>query len=267
MRDNFTADWAFGIQGAIENVVRENFPSQLRQWPLLQSFVFEAYQVDADHFVMVLRDRLSGIPAGPSKLKPFPYEDHPSLPLSQENVTVWLSYLIARFSLRNEDAAMVLPIYDSGQHDAVADYEMFSNDEKTLWTYELQFFSARMKSALEGPIDAHMAPATPAHATYIVSGTNARVNINTLDDSVKVVELTPPEVLEQLLAAVRGTKADAEVVAAMMGAVEDMQRDYGNTRFLEHYKTFISMLADHFQVFGPIVIPYLPSLTKLLPYS
>src|SRR5215217_8224315 len=103
MRDNFAADWAFGIRGAIEKVVRENFPSQLPPWPLLQSFNFEAYQVGTDYFVMVLRDKLSGIPAGPAQLQQFPYEDHPPLPPSQENVTKWLSYLIDRFSLRNED--------------------------------------------------------------------------------------------------------------------------------------------------------------------
>jgi hypothetical protein len=133
MRDNFTAEWAFGIQGAIENVVRENFlPSQLKQWALLQSFVFEAYEVGTDHFVLILRNRLSGTPAGPGELKPFPYQDHPPFPLSLENVLKWLSYLIDRFSLSKEDAAMVLPIHDSEQHNAFADYELFSADEQSL---------------------------------------------------------------------------------------------------------------------------------------
>lgn len=239
MRDNFTADWAFGIQGAIENIVRKNFPAQLRQWPLLQSFNFEAYQIGTNHFVMVLRDKLSGITAGPSKLKPFPYEAHPTLPLSYENVADWLSYLVDRFSLRNEDVAMVLPIHDSGQHGALADYEMFSNDEKTLWIYELQFFVTRQKSALEKPIDAHTAPEGPRQVIYNVSGTNTRVIINSSDNSVNVVDQTPREVFAQLLEAVRGTQADAQVVAAMIGVIEDMQRDYGNDSFLAHYQTLV----------------------------
>ncbi|MDQ4042242.1 MAG: hypothetical protein M3118_00270, partial [Actinomycetota bacterium] len=132
MRPHFGIDWAFGVQGAIENTVRENFPSQLRQWPLLQSFDSEGYQVGTDHFVMVLRDKLSGIPSGNQYLKPLPYEDYPPLPLSSKSVAEWLSYLIDRFSLRDEDVAMVLPIHNSGQHGALADYELFSDDEKAL---------------------------------------------------------------------------------------------------------------------------------------
>ena len=43
MRNNFTKDWALGIQGAIESIVRENFPQYLRIWPLLHAFSYEAY--------------------------------------------------------------------------------------------------------------------------------------------------------------------------------------------------------------------------------
>ena len=222
MRDNFTADWAFGITGSIENIVRENFPSQLRQWPLLQTLDFEAYQVGTDHFVMILRDKLSGIPAGPGELKPFPYEDHPPLPPSSENLSQWLSWLIDRFSLRNEDAAMVLPIHDSGRNSAPDDYEMFSDYEKALWNAQLQFWVSRQKSHLEVPVDT--SPDPPAQVTYNVSGTNARVTINSSDNSVNVVNQTPPEVFQQLLAAVRGTKADPELVAEMVAVVEDMER-------------------------------------------
>jgi hypothetical protein len=100
--------------------------------------------------------------------------------------------------------------------------------------------------------------------TYQVSGTNNRVTINSVDNSHNVVNQTPPEILEQLLEAVRGTKADARVVAAMVGAVEDMQRDYGRDSFLNRYQTFIEVLANHFQVFGPIVAPYLPALSRLI---
>jgi len=151
MRDDFAAVWAFAIQGAIENVVRQSFPLQLRQWPLLQSFNFEAHQVSDDHFVMVLRDKLSGISAGPGELQPSPCEDHPPLPVSPENVSQWLSYLVERFSLRNEDVAMVLPIRDSGRSDATADYEMFSDDEKAVWNDQLRLGIARQKAALEVP--------------------------------------------------------------------------------------------------------------------
>src|SRR5215203_1558076 len=111
MRPDFSADWAFAIRGALENVIREHFPTQLRQWPLLQTFNFEAYQVGSDHFVIVLRDKLSGVTAGPGELTPFPYTDPSPAPRTVEDVERWLSYLTDRFSLRHEDMAMVLPIH------------------------------------------------------------------------------------------------------------------------------------------------------------
>jgi hypothetical protein len=262
VRSNFSADWAFGIQGAIENIIREKFPSQLRQWPLLQTFNFEAYRVGTDHFVIILRDKLSGTPAGPGELNPFPYTDHPLPPRSTEDVEHWLSYLINRTSLRDEDVAMVLPIHDSGQQSASADYEMFSVYEKELWNFQLGFWITRQQSAVGLRVDT--APAQPAQAVYNISGTNVRVNINSLDSSVNVVHQTPPEVFQQLLAAVQGTRASPALVATMAAAVEAMQQDYGTERFFDRYKSFMAILADHMQVFGPVVAPYLPVLSQLL---
>ena len=262
MRSHFDADWAFGIQGAMENIVRENFPSQVRQWPLLQSFDAEGYQVGTEHFVIVLRDRLSGIPTTAGSLKPFPYEDHPSLPPSSENMVEWMSYLIDRFSLRNEDVAMVLPIHDSGQHGAPSDYELFTDDEKWLWNYQISFWIARHGSALQVPTPS--TPDPPTQGTFIVSGTNNRITINASDNSVNVVNQTPPEVFQQLLEAVRGTEGDPQLVAEMVAAVEEMQQDYGSDNFLNRYQSFMSLLSDHMQVFGPAVAPYLPVLAQLL---
>jgi hypothetical protein len=170
MRPDFSADWAFAIRGALENVIREHFPTQLRQWPLLQTFNFEAYQVGSDHFVIVLRDKLSGVTAGPGELTPFPYTDPPPAPRTVEDVERWLSYLTDRFSLRHEDMAMVLPIHDSGQHDASADYKMFTDVEKELWNYQLAFWVTKQHSALRMPVEA--TPDQPTQITYNLSGTS-----------------------------------------------------------------------------------------------
>ncbi len=157
---------------------------------------------------------------------------------------------------------MVLPVHDSGRNSAPADYEMFSDYEKALWSHQLGFWVARQKVILEVPVND--APDPPMQVTYTVSGTNARVTINSSDDSVNVVNQTPPEVFQQLLAAVRGTTADSQLVADMVAAIEDMQRDYGSDSFLNRYRSFMAIPADHMQVFGPVVAPYLPVLPRLL---
>ena len=115
MRQFFSLDWSGGIVGAIENTVRENFPRDLRLWPLLQAFDWEAFSLGDRYFVTILKDKLQGIPAGNGTLIPFPHTDYPPLPPTRANVLQWQSYLIQKFGLRNEDAAMILPIHDCGR--------------------------------------------------------------------------------------------------------------------------------------------------------
>lgn len=266
MREHFGVDWASGIVGGIETVVRREFPGELRLWPLLQAFNFDAFSVGDGWFVVILKDKLSGIPAGNSKLLPFPHIDHPTVPPTRENITEWQSYLIAKFQLRNEDAAMILPIHDSGKHGAAADYELFSAEEKVLWDLQLRLTLARQKAGLEAA-EPPM-PIAPTHITYNVLGTNAlgtnaRVNINSRDSSVNVVTDVSPELFEQLAAAIRASSAEASEKARLEDSVQEMRRRYGAPGFAEAYSRFMSILADHIQIFGPIVAQYLPALARL----
>src|SRR5215213_11872303 len=89
MREAFTADWAFGITGAIENSVRSSLPQDLRNWPLLQAFDFQAFELPHGYMVLILRDKLSGIPAGPGVAAPFPHSDHPTVPPRIEDIELW----------------------------------------------------------------------------------------------------------------------------------------------------------------------------------
>src|SRR5215470_3072235 len=181
LRDHLGVDWAFGIVGAIETVVRREFPRELRLWPLLHAFNFDAFSIDDGWFVVVLKDKLNGIPAGNSRLVPFPHLDHPLVPPTQANIMEWHSYLIDKFTLRSEDAAIVLPIHDSGKHDVSGDYELFSAEEKVLWDLQLRAIIARQKAGFEGGEGPR--PVGPVNITYNVAGTNARVNINSKDSS------------------------------------------------------------------------------------
>ena len=261
MRDHFGVDWAFGIVGGIEAVVRSEFPGKLRLWPLLQAFNFDAFSVGDHWFVVILKDKLNGIPAGNSKLLPFPYTNHPRVPPTETNIAEWQSYLTEKFQLRNEDAAMILPIHDSGKHGAVADYELFSGEEKGLWDLQLRLTVLRQKAGIDGAEPP--APAAPTHITYNVLGTNARVNINSKDSSVNIIHDASAELFEQLVTAIRASNADASEKAKLEDSVHEMRRHHGSPGFAEAYFRFTSILADHMQIFGPIVAPYLPALARL----
>ena len=47
--------------------------------------------------------------------------------------------------------------------------------------------------------------------------------------------------------------------------VEDMRACQGTEKFKVHYQKFVSSLADHMQVLGPVVAPFLPALAAMLP--
>lgn len=257
MREDIVADWAFGITGAIENSVRSNFPQELRRWPLLVAFDGEAYELPEQHMVIVLRDRLSVIPALPGVPEPFPYDDHPTLLPKPDDVELWQFYLRDKFDLREEDAALVMPIRDSGQSNARADFELFSTEEKMFWRLQIGHVVATQAVHLQ--VMGGTGPQQPASITNEVSGVNPRVYINSSDHSVNKVSVQASEVFDQL----RGVLADVEDVQereALSGSIDDMEAAHGSPDFLTRYQTFVSLAADHATVFAP----FLPALANLL---
>ena len=152
MRENFVADWAFGVTGAIENSVRRNFPQEVRRWPLLVSFYAEAYELPEQHLAIVLRDRLSGIPG------------IPSVPPNIEEVELWQFYLRDKFDLREEDAAVVIPIRDSGGHGAPPDFELFSAQEKMFWPRQIAHVIAAQAAHLR--VMGGTGPQQPGNVTF-----------------------------------------------------------------------------------------------------
>ncbi|CAM3226904.1 hypothetical protein VINE108274_23045 [Vibrio neptunius] len=42
-----------------------------------------------------------------------------------------------------------------------------------------------------------------------------------------------------------------------------MRSTQGSESFKGHYQKFMSMLADHMQVLGPVVAPFLPALASV----
>jgi hypothetical protein len=149
VRETIAVDWAFGITAAIENIVRVNLPRDLRNWPLLQSFDFEAYKLPNEYMVIILRDKLSGIPAGEGVPRPFPYSDHPTLPPKVDDIELWQLYLREKFDLREEDAPFLIPIRDSGKSDPRADFDLFSPEEKTFWRAQISYVVSRYKAHLQ----------------------------------------------------------------------------------------------------------------------
>ncbi|MCX8519851.1 MAG: hypothetical protein ORN21_06935 [Methylophilaceae bacterium] len=72
------------------------------------------------------------------------------------------------------------------------------------------------------------------------------------------------EMFRQLLEAINSMVSKDTNAQAMASAVEEMRNSVGTQSFGARYKEFVSLLADHIQVYGPLVAPYLPVLTSLV---
>ena len=57
---------------------------------------------------------------------------------------------------------------------------------------------------------------------------------------------------------------DSELRETLTSSVEEMRSTQGTDSFKAYYQKFMSLLADHMQVLGPVVAPYLPALAKMV---
>ncbi len=73
-----------------------------------------------------------------------------------------------------------------------------------------------------------------------------------------------PELFAELLDAVIAANLPKSLEAELGGIVEDLRATRGTAAFKEKYHCFMGILADHMQVLGPIVGPFLPSLAAMM---
>jgi hypothetical protein len=286
MRKDFGADWAFGISGALGNFVRNTFPRELRRWPLLQSFSFEAYELPGDYAIFALRDQLQGIVSGPGQLEPFPHSGFPDLPPSVNKIELWHHYLRDTLKLRAEDAPFLVPIHDSGVN-VKKDFELFNAEEKSFWDRQLAYVVAHHASVFldpkdlpalvqtasqpekvqyESKMDSRQPDGGIRHYTIIkgdvhnhnytvardlnqATGNNSRVNKNSTDSSVNIVA---DQVFDQLRRATNDIPEQAER-DKIMTAIAAMENTYGSPSFVDSYKDFIAVASGHLTVFTPVM--------------
>ena len=256
MRYALTADWVFGFRGTLEQNVRASYPQLLRSWPLLQAISFEAFELPHDYLLLVLRDRLSGVTAGPGTPSRFPHADHPLLPPRPEDIPLWQFYIRDKFSLSPGDAGVILPIRDSGRSGAPADYALFTAEEKHFWHLQFTFIFSAQQQWLESI----MKSSAPTITTnYNLTGPNARVNVESTDNSTNVA-FGDNVALFQRLRDLLDKSSDTPRREDLRVAIDEMERSAGTSTFTSHYTRFIALAADHVGLFSAL----LPALTALL---
>ncbi len=100
--------------------------------------------------------------------------------------------------------------------------------------------------------------------TYI-TGTvqNLATGSNNVKQKAQLDSSSSDRVFTQMLDAVSNVPEAPEIIDKMTSLIEEMRGSRGTNDFKTHYHSFMSMLADHIQVFGPVVAPFLPALAQM----
>jgi hypothetical protein len=119
----------------------------------------------------------------------------------------------------------------------------------------------------EAPVNSNPVPQEKVHQifnTYISGNVQNLATASTdVRQYAKVIEGNA-KLFDDILKALSKSGADRKAIAQASETVRDMQAAESGDNFKKSYLQFMSILADHVQVLGPVLAPYLPALSALL---
>lgn len=95
---------------------------------------------------------------------------------------------------------------------------------------------------------------------YNLIGPNARVNVHSVDASTNLVDVKPDELFETIRKSIRELVADDCLARRLLQKVDEMDQMRGTPTFLEKYRDFVALAADHITVLAP----FIPALSQML---
>lgn len=99
-----------------------------------------------------------------------------------------------------------------------------------------------------------------AKTVYNISGPNARVNINSTDSSVNVVNVATTQLFSQIREAITEKVDSDKKRDELLLCVDDLENTQGTGSYLTNYQRFVGALADHITLFQA----FLPALLQLI---
>lgn len=100
--------------------------------------------------------------------------------------------------------------------------------------------------------------------TYI-SGNVQNVATGSTNVKQRAINNERSTIFNELLKELSSADGNDESREKIIGVVEEMRDSQGTDEFKNHYNKFMSVLADHAQVYGPLVVPFLPALSSIIP--
>lgn len=128
---------------------------------------------------------------------------------------------------------------------------------------------AEAPDAGDAPLNSNPVPQERVHQifnTYITGNVQNIANgSENVSQQAEYTERETDELFSKLIEAVSKSEANSEATSELIELLEEMRANPKSPSFKEYYQKFISLLADHMQVLGPVVAPFLPSLSALIP--
>ncbi len=125
---------------------------------------------------------------------------------------------------------------------------------------------AESPEAGEAPINSSPVPQEKVHQIFNTYITGNVHNVATGSSDFKqktIIDNRNEKLFSDLLDVLHSVNEKKEVRTELTATVEEMRDSQGNERFKVHYQRFMSLLADHMQVFGPVVAPFLSALAAI----
>lgn len=126
---------------------------------------------------------------------------------------------------------------------------------------------AEAPDAGEAAVNSNPVPQEKVHQifnTYISGNVQNLATAGTNVHQFATFNDANPQLFRDILAAVSNSGVAGAVVEKVTGVVNDMKQAKDADGFKKSYLQFMSVLADHVQVLGPVLAPYLPALAALL---
>lgn len=99
--------------------------------------------------------------------------------------------------------------------------------------------------------------------TYISGNVQNVAHGNTHANQSATYTENDPKIFNDMLQSIADLNKPGK--AEIEAAIEEMRDAKSSSQFKEKYKEFMSVLANHMQIFGPVLAPYIPALAGLLP--
>lgn len=106
-----------------------------------------------------------------------------------------------------------------------------------------------------------MQPGKPTQIIYNITGANTRINTNSVDASVNIVNTSSDRLFEEMRKTVAEKILDGGKQSELLKIIGEMEASKDDKpRFFDRYTAFVAVLADHVGLMSA----FLPALGQLL---